>query len=48
MQKELMPVNQNVILDMNDDKGEQKTASGIIIPEFSQRKTKNGKSCFYL
>ena len=30
--KELLPVNQNVVLDITDS-GEQKTAAGIIIPE---------------
>ena len=40
MQKELMPVNQNVILDINDEKGEQKTASGIIIPDSAKEKPK--------
>lgn len=31
--KELQPVNQNVILKIEEEKGEQKTASGIIIPD---------------
>jgi chaperonin GroES len=31
--KELQPVNQNVILKVDDQIGEQKTASGIIIPD---------------
>ena len=31
--KELQPVNQNVILKVDDQSGEQKTASGIIIPD---------------
>ena len=39
MQKELMPVNQNVILDI-EETGEQKTASGIIIPDTAKEKPK--------
>ena len=35
---ELQPVNQNVLLDITDDKREQTTASGIIIPETAQEK----------
>lgn len=31
--KELQPVNQNVILKIDEATGEQKTASGIIIPD---------------
>lgn len=31
--KELVPVNQNVLLDLSEDKKEQKTAGGIIIPD---------------
>ncbi len=30
--KELQPLNENVLLELAEDKGEQKTASGIIIP----------------
>ena len=40
MQKELMPVNQNVIVDISEDKGEQKTAGGIIIPDTAREKPK--------
>ena len=29
--KELQPLNQNVLLDLSNNKGEQKTAAGIII-----------------
>lgn len=36
--KELQPVNQNVLLDVTDDKTEQKTASGIIIPDSAKEK----------
>jgi chaperonin GroES len=35
---ELQPVNQNVLLDISDDKQEQKTASGIIIPDSAKEK----------
>lgn len=35
---ELQPINQNVLLDITDDKKEQKTASGIIIPETARKK----------
>ncbi len=38
-----MPVNQNVILDISDDKKEQKTASGIIIPDSAKEKPKYAK-----
>ena len=31
--KELQPLNQNVLLDINEEKGEQKTSGGIIIPD---------------
>jgi len=31
--KELQPINQQVILDITESKDEQRTASGIIIPE---------------
>lgn len=36
--KELQPVNQNVLLDITEDKAEQKTASGIIIPDSAKEK----------
>ena len=38
--RELQPVNQNVILDVSDDVAEQKTASGIIIPDTAKEKPK--------
>ena len=38
--KELQPVNQNVILDISDDAKEQRTASGIIIPDTAKEKPK--------
>ncbi|HZH73677.1 MAG TPA: co-chaperone GroES [Mariniphaga sp.] len=31
--KELQPINQNVLLEVTEDSSEQKTASGIIIPD---------------
>jgi chaperonin GroES len=31
--KELQPINQNVLLELTEDSAEQKTASGIIIPD---------------
>jgi chaperonin GroES len=40
MQKELLPVNQNVILDLSDQEKEQKTAGGIIIPDTAKEKPK--------
>ncbi len=36
--KELQPINQNVLLELADDKSEQKTASGIIIPDTAREK----------
>ena len=41
--KEFVPVNQNVILDINEEKGEQKTASGIIIPDSAKVKQNMAK-----
>ena len=43
MQKELMPVNQNVIVDITEDKKEQKTAAGIIIPDSAKEKPRFAK-----
>lgn len=43
MQKELMPVNQNVIIDLTEQTGEQKTAGGIIIPDTAKEKPKFAK-----
>lgn len=40
--KELQPVNQNVLLDISEDQSEQKTSSGIIIPDTV--KEKNNKA----
>lgn len=42
--KELQPVNQNVIIEIEEAKGEQKTASGIIIPDTVEKeRPKTGK-----
>ncbi len=40
--KELQPVNQNVLLEIEEVK-EQKTASGIIIPDTAKEKPKYAK-----
>ena len=37
--KELQPVNQQVILDITESKQEQRTASGIIIPDTAKEKS---------
>ena len=42
--KELQPVNQNVILSLDKEMGEHRTASGIIIPDtVAKEKPKFGK-----
>ncbi|MBU8891195.1 MAG: co-chaperone GroES [Bacteroidales bacterium] len=41
--KELQPLNEHVLLDITDDKEEQKTASGIIIPDSAKEKKKIAK-----
>jgi len=41
--KELLPVNQNVILDISETESEQKTASGIIIPDTAKEKPMQGE-----
>ncbi|PLW93379.1 MAG: co-chaperone GroES [Marinilabiliales bacterium] len=41
--KELQPVNQQVVLDISDDSKEQKTASGIIIPDTAKEKPMHAK-----
>ena len=38
--RELQPVNQNVLLEFADENKEQKTASGIIIPDSAKEKEK--------
>lgn len=41
--KELQPINQNVLLDFSEVEKEQKTASGIIIPDSAKEKPKFAK-----
>ncbi len=41
--KELQPVNQNVLLHLAEEKEEQKTASGIIIPDTAKEKQNKAK-----
>lgn len=41
--KELQPLNEHILLDISDEKEEQKTASGIIIPETAKEKKKVAK-----
>ena len=41
--KELQPVNQQVILDLSEEKTEQKTSGGIIIPDSAKEKPKMAK-----
>ncbi len=41
--KELQPINENVLLDISDDKTVQKTASGIIIPDSAKEKPQYAK-----
>jgi chaperonin GroES len=41
--KELQPINQNVLLELTEDNSEQKTATGIIIPESAQEKQEVAK-----
>ena len=41
--KELQPVNQQVVLDISDDSKDQKTASGIIIPDTAKEKPMHAK-----
>ena len=36
--KELQPINQNVLLDITEKEEEQKTSSGIIIPDTAKEK----------
>ncbi len=36
--KELQPLNENVLLDITAEKEEQKTATGIIIPDTAKEK----------
>ncbi len=41
--KELQPINQNVLLELLEDKSEQTTASGIIIPDSAKEKQEVAK-----
>ena len=41
--KELQPLNENVLLDISEEKGQQKTASGIIIPDSAKEKPQYAK-----
>lgn len=41
--KELQPINQNVLLELSEDDQEQKTASGIIIPDSAAEKQEVAK-----
>ncbi|PLW97682.1 MAG: co-chaperone GroES [Marinilabiliales bacterium] len=41
--KELQPLNENVLLDVTEDKTEQRTASGIIIPDSAKEKPQYAK-----
>ncbi|MBG0782469.1 MAG: co-chaperone GroES [Bacteroidales bacterium] len=41
--KELQPLNEQVILDISDDKREQRTASGLIIPDTAKEKPQTAK-----
>jgi len=41
--KELQPLNDNVLLDISDDKKEQKTAAGIIIPDSAKEQPQYAK-----
>jgi chaperonin GroES len=41
--KELQPLNENVLLDMNEEQAQQTTASGIIIPDTAKEKPQFAK-----
>ena len=41
--KELQPLNENVLLDITEGKEEQKTATGIIIPDSAKEKPQYAK-----
>ncbi len=41
--KELQPINENVLLELKEEATEQKTTSGIIIPDSAITKEKTGK-----
>ncbi len=41
--KELQPINENVVLELEDHKAEQKTSSGIYIPDSAKKKNNVAK-----
>ncbi len=41
--KELQPINQNVLLELSEARAEQRTASGIIIPDSAKEKERIAK-----
>lgn len=41
--QELHPLNQNVLLDLNEAQGEQRTAAGIIIPDTAKERPQVAK-----
>ncbi len=41
--KELQAINQNVLIDLSEQNKEQRTASGIIIPDTAREKPNMGK-----
>ncbi len=41
--RELQPLNENVLLELSENKGEEKTASGLIIPDSAKEKEATGK-----
>ncbi len=41
--KELQPLNENVLLDITEEEGQQTTASGIIIPDTAKEKPQYAK-----
>ena len=41
--RELQPLNKNVLLELTKKTGEEKTASGIIIPDTARSKEATGK-----
>jgi len=41
--KDLQPINQNVLLELTESEAEQKTASGIIIPDSAKEKQEVAK-----
>lgn len=43
MAKELQPVNQQVVLDITEPKEEQRTSSGLIIPDSAKERSKTAK-----